>query len=278
MIDLEIGKLFEHLINWLTSNFEGFFDFIGMLVTTTVTAFEALLLIIPSWGMILLFTVLAYAVSKKGVAIFTLVGLFLIDSMGLWEATMQTLGLVMTSAIISLMIGIPLGIFASKRDTVDKILHPILDLMQTMPAFVYLIPAVLFFKLGQVPGVIATLIFSMPPAVRLTNLGIRQVHPNIREAAISFGSTPFQMLYKVEIPTALPTILAGINQTIMLALSMVVIAAMIGAGGLGEEVLKGLTQLKIGIGFEGGIAIVILAIFLDRITQSLGSLTKKEIK
>jgi glycine betaine/proline transport system permease protein len=148
--------------------------------------------------------------------------------------------------------------------------------MQTLPAFVYLIPAVLFFKLGQVPGVIATLIFSLPPAVRLTNLGIRQVPVNVREAAIAFGSTNGQMLFKVELPTALPTILAGVNQTIMLALSMVVIAGMIGAGGLGNVVLKGITQLKIDLGFEGGLAIVILAIFLDRVTQALGTKSQQK--
>jgi glycine betaine/proline transport system permease protein len=148
--------------------------------------------------------------------------------------------------------------------------------MQTLPAFVYLIPAVLFFKLGPVPGVIATLIFSLPPAVRLTNLGIRQVPTEIKEASIAFGSTSKQMLFKAELPVALPTILAGVNQTIMLSLSMVVIAGMIGAGGLGNEVLKGITQLKIDVGFEGGLVIVILAIYLDRITQALGNATQKK--
>jgi glycine betaine/proline transport system permease protein len=152
---------------------------------------------------------------------------------------------------------------------VEGVVRPILDFMQTLPAFVYLIPAVLFFKLGPVPGVIATLIFSLPPAVRLTGLGIRQVPAEIHEAAISFGSNPRQLLFKAELPVALPTIMAGVNQTIMLALSMVVISGMIGAGGLGNEVLKGITQLKIDVGFEAGISIVILAIFLDRVTQSL---------
>jgi glycine betaine/proline transport system permease protein len=151
----------------------------------------------------------------------------------------------------------------------EKIIRPILDFMQTLPAFVYLIPAVFFFSLGPVPGVIATLIFSLPPAVRLTNLGIRQVPEEIREAALSFGASPKQLLFKAELPVALPTIMAGVNQTIMLALSMVVIAGMIGAGGLGNEVLKGIQQLQIDVGFEAGISIVILAIFLDRVTQSL---------
>jgi glycine betaine/proline transport system permease protein len=176
---------------------------------------------------------------------------------------------VLASVLIALVIGVPLGIWAAKNDVVERIVRPVLDFMQTLPAFVYLIPAVLFFKLGEVPGVIATLIFSLPPAVRLTSLGIRQVPSEIHEAAISFGSNPRQLLFKAELPVALPTIMAGVNQTIMLALSMVVISGMIGAGGLGNEVLKGITQLKIDVGFEAGISIVILAIFLDRVTQSL---------
>ena len=188
---------------------------------------------------------------------------------------MATLALVITSVLIALAIGVPLGILAAKSDLAGKIIRPILDFMQTLPAFVYLIPAVLFFRLGEVPGVIATLIFSLPPAVRLTNLGIRQVPKEVREAALSFGSNRRQLLFKAELPVAMPTIMAGVNQTIMLALSMVVIAGMIGAGGLGNEVLKGITQLRIDIGFEAGIAIVILAIFLDRVTQHLGTHTRK---
>jgi len=183
---------------------------------------------------------------------------------------MSTLALVISSVIIALLLGIPLGIWSSKSDKVWGTMRPILDFMQTLPAFVYLIPAVLFFRLGPVPGVVATLVFSLPPAVRMTNLGIRQVPKEIKEAALSFGSTNRQMLLKAELPVAMPTIMAGVNQTIMLALSMVVIAGMIGAGGLGNEVLRGITQLRIDVGFEGGIAIVILAIFLDRVTQALG--------
>jgi len=170
---------------------------------------------------------------------------------------------------LALLIGLPIGIWSAKNETVESVVRPILDFMQTLPAFVYLIPAVTFFSLGAVPGVIATLIFSLPPAVRLTNLGIRQVPSEIREAALSFGATPRQLLLKAELPVALPTIMAGVNQTIMLALSMVVIAGMIGAGGLGNQVLKGITQMKMDVGFEAGISIVILAIFLDRVTQSL---------
>jgi len=178
--------------------------------------------------------------------------------------------------VIALIVGVPLGIWSSKSDQVWSVMRPVLDFMQTLPAFVYLIPAVLFFRLGPVPGVVATLVFSLPPAVRLTNLGIRQVPKEIKEAAQSYGATNRQMLIKAELPVALPTIMAGVNQTIMLALSMVVIAGMIGAGGLGNEVLRGITQLRIDVGFEGGIAIVILAIFLDRVTQALGENTQKQ--
>ncbi|WP_237715509.1 ABC transporter permease [Pelosinus fermentans] len=187
---------------------------------------------------------------------------------------MQTLALVLTSALIALVIGIPFGILAARNDKFDRIARIVLDFMQTMPAFVYLIPAVLFFKLGKVPGAVATVIFAMPPSVRLTNLGIRQVPEDVVEAARSFGSTTRQLLFKVQLPIAIPTILAGVNQTIMLSLSMVVIAAMIGAGGLGEEVLKGITQLKIGRGFESGVAVVLLAMVLDRITQSLANINR----
>jgi glycine betaine/proline transport system permease protein len=162
------------------------------------------------------------------------------------------------------------GIWAAKSNTVDKVVRPILDFMQTMPPFVYLIPAVVLFGLGTVPGVIATFIFATPPCVRLTNLGIRQVSEEAIEAAKSFGSTPSQLLFKVELPMALPTILAGVNQTVLLALSMVVIAALIGSSGLGQPVVEGLQQLRIAKGFEGGLGIVILAIFLDRVTQAAG--------
>jgi glycine betaine/proline transport system permease protein len=225
--------------------------------------------------MIVLLTALAWFVASRGVAIFTFFGFGLIWYMGLWRATMSTFSLVLTSVFIALLIGIPLGIWCSKKDKVWDVVRPILDFMQTLPAFVYLIPAVLFFRLGAVPGVVATLIFSLPPAVRLTNLGIRQVPQEIKEAAVSFGATNRQMLFKAELPVALSTIMAGVNQTIMLALSMVVIAGMIGAGGLGNEVVRGVTQLRIDVGFESGIAIVILAIFLDRITQALGVASQK---
>ena len=280
---LDIGDLFDQFIQWLQNNFEPFFDGVTAVIGATITGLEEVLLFFPSYVTIPLFVVLAWAVASRGVAAFTLVGMLLIEhvevslfgvpiafGMGLWAQTMQTLALVLTATLFSLLIGIPVGIWAAKSDVVDAIVRPILDFMQTMPAFVYLIPAVVLFNLGPVPGVVATFIFATPPSVRLTNLGIRQVSAEAVEAAKSFGSTPRQLLFKVELPMALPTILAGINQTVLLALSMVVIAALIGAGGLGDPVVEGIQQLRIGTGFEGGLAIVILAIFLDRITQAVG--------
>lgn len=280
---LDLGDAFAALIEWLQSNLEPLFDAITIAIGATIEGLEQALLFLPSWVMILLFTLLAWWVASRGVAAFSLIGFTLLENveftlfgldvafgMGLWELTMQTLALIVTSTLLSLLIGIPIGIWAAKNDVVDTVTRPILDFMQTMPAFVYLIPAVVLFSLGEVPGVIATFIFATPPCVRLTNLGIRQVSEEAVEAAQSFGSTPRQLLFKVELPMALPTILAGINQTVLLALSMVVIAALIGAGGLGKPVVEGIQQLRIGIGFEGGLAIVILAIFLDRVTQAIG--------
>lgn len=276
MINLQIGAVFEALINWLRANFDGFFTVIRTGLLGFISGFEDILLFFPAIVIIALFGFVAWRVAGRGVTVFTLAGLTLIYGMELWTQTMQTLALVLTSAFIALLIGVPVGIWTSRSDKADRIVRPVLDFMQTMPAFVYLIPAILFFKLGKVPGAVSTVIFAMPPAVRLTSLGIRQVPADVVEAAKSFGSTPRQLLFKVQLPIAIPTILAGVNQTIMLSLSMVVIAAMIGAGGLGEEVLKGITQLKIGRGFESGVAVVILAMILDRISQSFANIYRNK--
>jgi glycine betaine/proline transport system permease protein len=278
-----IGGVFEALIEWLQNNLGPLFDVITVVIGTTTAGLEAVLLFLPDWMMVLVFTALAWWVASRGVAVFTFIGMGLLAEiqftlfgtpvtvgMGYWDVTMQTLALIITASLFSLLIGIPVGIWAAKSDLVEKIVRPILDFMQTMPPFVYLIPAVVLFGLGTVPGVIATFIFATPPCVRLTNLGIRQVSEEAIEAAKSFGSTPTQLLFKVELPMALPTILAGVNQTVLLALSMVVIAALIGSSGLGQPVVEGLQQLRIAKGFEGGLGIVILAIFLDRITQAVG--------
>lgn len=278
MITFHVGPFFEFIVNWLTDNIEPFFDLIKLISSTLIGGLETVLLSVPSIIIIIVFSLLALKLSGKKLAIFTAVGLLFIDCIELWPQTMETLALVIISTLISLLMGIPLGILASRSEGFDRVIRPILDFMQTMPAFVYLIPTVLFFGMGKVPGAIATVIFSMPPTVRLTNLGIRQVPEDVIEAARSFGSTKSQMLYKAQIPIALPTILAGVNQTIMLSLSMVVISAMIGAGGLGREVYNGITQMEIGIGFESGIAVVILAMVLDRMTQSLGHKNKEILK
>nr|WP_321410369.1 proline/glycine betaine ABC transporter permease [uncultured Carboxylicivirga sp.] len=271
---INIGKYVEQLVNWLTDHLAFLFDIIKNVGNGAIEGFESVLLFLPFYIVIGLLVILAFFKVGKGVAFFTAIGLVLIYLMGFWVETMQTLALIIVSTIIALVQAIPLGIWAAKNAVVNKILKPVLDLMQTMPAFVYLIPAVLFFSIGKLPGAFATVIFAMPPAVRLTTLGIKQVPQDIVEAARAFGATNRQILQKVELPLALNTILAGVNQTIMMALSMVVIAGMIAAGGLGEKVLEGINNLDIGLGFESGLAVVILAIILDRITQALGQKKK----
>jgi glycine betaine/proline transport system permease protein len=203
-------------------------------------------------------------------AIFAAASLLLIYATGFWDQSVVTLGLTLSSTLISLMFGIPLGVWTAKNRYVAMIVRPVLDLMQTMPAFVYLIPAAMLFGLGRVPGILSTVIFAMPPAVRLTSLGIRHVNREIVEAGQAFGCTPWQLLYKVQFPNALPSIMQGVNQTIMMALSMVIIASMVGAGGLGNDVLASIQRLDIGLGFESGLSVVLLAIILDRITESFG--------
>ena len=264
---IDIGQYIAVAVNWLTDHLEPFFNLIKKTGNASIIGLEWVLTTIPFFIIIALFTGLAWWKSGKGVALTTLVGLTLIYLMGFWIATMETLALVLVATLTALVISVPLGVWAAKNKLAAKIIRPLLDLMQTMPAFVYLIPAVLFFSIGKVPGAFATIIFAMPPAVRLTTLGIDAVPKDIVEAARSFGATNSQILFKVELPLATKTILAGINQTILLSLSMVVIAGMIAAGGLGEKVLEGINNLDIGLGFESGLSVVILAIILDRITQ-----------
>ena len=278
MIRLPIGDYVEKGVDWLTIHWSPFFVGIKVAIESIINGFEFIYIGIPFIIMLILIAALAYFTAGRKTAIFSVVGCFLIKSIDLWEMTMSTFALVTTATIIALVIGVPLGIWMSSSDRLNKVMRPILDFMQTMPAFVYLIPAVYFFDLGPVPGAVATIIFAMPPIVRLTSLGIRQVPADVVEASRSFGATPKQMLFKVQIPLAMPTILAGLNQTIMLSLSMVVISAMIGSGGLGDVVLKGISQMKIGDGFEGGLAVVILAMILDRITQSIGKQKKQKVK
>ncbi|MGM7634331.1 ABC transporter permease [Bacillus sp. Hm123] len=267
---IPLADWIDELVDWLVSQFGGLFEGISngleQMVEGMVMGFGA----VPALLLTLIIGGIAWFVSSRNIAIFSIIGFLIIDYLGYWDAMLQTLALVLTSVIISVVVGIPVGILASQKDSVRRIVTPLLDFMQTMPAFVYLLPAIFFFNIGVVPGVVASVIFAMPPTIRLTILGIRQVPNDLIEATEAFGSTTSQRLMKVQLPLAMPTIMAGINQSIMLALSMVVIASMVGAPGLGEEVYRAVTQLKIGIGFEAGIAIVILAIALDRMTQDIG--------
>lgn len=267
---IPVGPWVESVMDWLTSNFSMFFNLIqknGKLLMNQVTD---LLVSIPPIILILLVVIFAFFVTGKkfGLATFSLIGLLFIYNQGLWTHLMETTTLVLFSSIISIVLGIPLGILMSKSTVAENVIKPILDFMQTMPGFVYLIPAVAFFGIGIVPGVFASVIFALPPTVRMTNLGIRQVPKELVEAADSYGSTSKQKLFKVEIPLAKSTIMAGINQTVMLSLSMVVTASMIGAPGLGREVLTALQRTQVGNGFVAGLGLVIFAIVIDRLTQS----------
>ena len=267
---LPVGEWVEALVRFILNHFQPGLDFIADVVDGFGGAINSALTAMPDWLIIGLFVGLALWRVGLPFALFTLASLLLIMSMSLWAAMVSTLGLVMAATAFSLVVGIPLGIMASRNATFESVVKTMLDFMQTMPAFVYLIPAVMFFGLGRVPGIIATVIFAMPPAVRLTALGIKQVPVEIVEAARAFGCTERQLLLRVQLPTALPSIMAGVNQTIMLALSMIVIASMIGAGGLGNVVLQGIQRLDIGLGFKSGLSVVLLAIILDRLTQSFG--------
>ncbi len=267
----DIGDGIDSAVNYILDNFSPALDTIAAIIGFVTGSIQSALTAIPMPVGIAIFVFLSLWRVGFAFAAFTGISLFLVNHMGLWGAMMETLALVIASTLMAMIVGLPLGIAMASRNAIAAAVRPILDLMQTMPAFVYLIPAAMFFGLGAVPGAIATVIFSMPPVVRLTNLGIRQVHPEFIEAGDAFGCTSTQLLFKVQLPNAMPSIMAGINQTIMLSLSMVVIASMIGAGGIGNTVLTGIQRLDVGTGFEGGLAVVILAVILDRITQSLGS-------
>ncbi|EXJ13483.1 ABC transporter permease [Imhoffiella purpurea] len=253
----------------LTDHFASATKLVSDVVETGIEGAVDGLMWLPPWVSILLVAALAWRLAGRRTALLALLGLGLLWNLDLWEPTLQTLVLVLISTLVAVAIGAPLGIFAAISGGVYRVLFPILDFMQTMPAFVYLIPAIPFFGLGPVAAVFSTVIFAMPPAIRLTTLGIRQVPADLVEAADAFGSTKWQKLVKVQLPLAVPTIMAGINQTIMLALSMVVIAAMIGAQGLGGEVWRAIQRNEAGMGFEAGIAVVVLAMILDRITQGI---------
>jgi glycine betaine/proline transport system permease protein len=256
-------------VDWITDTFEWFFDPLKDIIVAVVGSLETLFTALPALLMVAILGVIALLLAGWRVGLFTVVGLVLIISLGLWIPAMETLALVLVAAAISLAIGIPIGIVAAKSRSVEAFMRPVLDIAQTMPAFVYLVPIVALLSIDEPPALIATVIFAMPPAVRLTMLGIQQVPKETVEAAHAFGATPWQTLFKVELPLSVRSIMAGVNQVIMLSLSMVVIAALVGAGGLGDPVVTGLGQLDTGGAFVGGIGIVILAIILDRVTRGL---------
>ncbi len=268
-IQFPIGDTVAAFIDFLALNFKGFFDFLFVIFSSTIKATEQGLLMLPWWVLILIVVAIGtYFTSWKGGITFG-VFLFLIGTFDLWSQTMTTLAVIIISVVLSLLIGIPLGILMAFNRTFASIMRPILDAMQTMPTFVYLIPVIFFFPLGNVPAVIATIIYALPPVMRLTELGIRNVDEEVIESAESFGSSRMQMLVKVQLPQALPTIMAGVNQTTMMALSMAVVGSMVGADGLGERVLHALNRIDMSLGFEAGISIVFLAIIIDRITAGI---------
>jgi len=275
---LPLGKWVNAGVKYLLDNGSEVFDAIGAVVESFAQGIESGLMAVPTWMMIGAAVALGFWRLGWKFAIFVLLALMLIFITGFWDQTIVTLSLTLSATLISLLWGVPLGILCARKDTVNALVRPVLDFMQTMPAFVYLIPAAMVFGLGRVPGIMATVIFAMPPVVRLTSLGIRQVNPEQIEAGNAFGCTGPQLLFKVQLPMALPTIMAGVNQTIMMALSMVIIASMVGAGGLGNDVLASIQRLDVGLGFESGLAVVLLAIILDRVTESFGAPPQTEAR
>ncbi len=259
-----------HGIEWIVMHCRPLFQAVRVPIDYILTALQALLQGMPAPVAILVFFLIAWQLSNIRMGIATLVSLIAIGAIGAWSEAMVTLSLVLTALFFCMVIGLPLGIWLARSKHASKIIRPLLDAMQTTPAFVYLVPIVMLFGIGNVPGVVVTIIFALPPIVRLTCLGIQQVPEDLIEAGESFGASPRQLLFKVQLPLAMPTIMAGINQTLMLALSMVVIASMIAVGGLGQMVLRGIGRLDMGLAAIGGVGIVILAIILDRLTQSLG--------
>ena len=257
-------------IDWVVNHFRPLFQGIRVPVDYILSAFQQLLLGMPAPVAILVFVLIAWQIASPAMGIATLISLVLIGAIGAWSQAMVTLALVLTALLFCILIGLPLGIWLARSQRAARIIRPLLDAMQTTPAFVYLVPIVMLFGIGNVPGVVVTIIFALPPIVRLTILGIKQVPADLIEASESFGASPRQLLFKVQLPLAMPTIMAGVNQTLMLALSMVVIASMIAVGGLGQMVLRGIGRLDMGLATVGGVGIVILAIILDRLTQSFG--------
>ncbi len=257
-------------LTWVVAHFRPFFQAVRVPIDGTLNGVEHLLTAIPMVAMIAILALVAWQFAGGALAIGAIVSLLIVGMLGIWHEAMVTLSLVLTSLAFCIIIGLPLGILLASSDRAQKLFRPMLDAMQTTPAFVYLVPVVMLFGIGNVPGVVVTIVFALPPLVRLTNLGIRQVRPDLIEASRAYGASPLQLLWKVQLPLAMPSIMAGINQALMLSLSMVVIASMIAVGGLGQMVLRGIGRLDMGLATVGGLGIVLLAILLDRITQAMG--------
>jgi glycine betaine/proline transport system permease protein len=267
---IPLGTWADVLVDWLTLNVGRAFDVIRMILRWGYDAFELVLSTPPFWAVALVLAALAFLAKGWKLAVGALIGFAVIYGVDQWDNAMATLALVLVASIVALVIAIPVGILAARNTTVSQLVRPVLDFMQTMPAFVYLIPAVVLFRVGVVPGLVATVIFALAPGVRMTELGIRQVDKEVVEAGQAFGAAPGRILRQIQLPLALPTIMAGVNQVIMLALSMVVISGMVGAAGLGQDVVQALQRVDVALGFEAGLSVVILAMFLDRVTAALG--------
>lgn len=267
---LHIAQAANDVVTWMQAHLAGVFAVVGAILNGIEQPLSGLLVGAPAWPWASFFVLVALVTRGVLAAVVTFLGILLVVDMGLWPLTMTTLAMVLTACFFSLLVGIAVGIASAEVAGVSPPVRAVLDFMQTMPAYVYLIPAVLFFGLGVVPAILSTFIFAAPPAVRMTELGLRQVPEELVEAAEAFGASRLQTLWKVKLPVALPSLLAGVNQTIMLALSMVVIAGMIGGGGLGDQVLTAISTLNVGQGFTAGLAVVLLAIYLDRVTGALG--------
>jgi len=277
-VRIPLADWIDAIMDWLLNQFATLFDAIGHILLMVLLHIERFFLWLPWWLAILLAGLASWWIMRKWWMGLIMAGLLvLIGSFGYWELAMMTLGLTTAAVVVSLAVGIPVGITMAKSDVVESIIRPILDAMQTMPSFVYLIPALMLFGLGKVPALFATLIYAIPPVIRLTNVGIRQVSPNVIEAARAFGASSRQILFEVQIPLAVPSIMVGINQTTMMALAMVVIASMIGARGLGLEVLLAINRIEVGRGFEAGISIVFLAIIIDRLTHAFAARQEKTL-
>ncbi|KSW17920.1 proline/glycine betaine ABC transporter permease, partial [Cellulomonas sp. B6] len=266
-----LGQWVDGGVAWVTDTFRPLFSFIKDVLVGIYDVLDVVLSGPPFWVVALVLAALAFLAKGWRLAVGSLVGFVVIASVGQWGNAMDTLALVILASAIALAIALPLGIWAARDDRVSRVVRPVLDFMQTMPAFVYLIPTVVIFLTGPVPGIVATVIFALAPGVRFTELGIRQVDPEVVEAGHAFGSTPGRILRQIQLPLALPTIMAGVNQVIMLALSMVVIAGMVGADGLGSDVVAALQRVNVALGFEAGLSVVVLAMFLDRVTAALGT-------